>query len=268
MEMCTYLNLDSPSSLVSFSYLNSLSPLVLLLSPQWPSSTPSFSSSPSSPPPMPSPPLTLSATIEPLPHVSPFPHRLTFLSSLSGSARTQSVVSKGPPLSTPLLPSPPYRPLLSLSSRLQHRPSLPRPQRHPHPLPRPLMSRPRSQQPPSVPQVGAQVAAAATYPASWLVHKLVKELSIPVCFFFLRFSFSYERPTAGLGACGITNKDTDYIAAVSHLLFDNFPYVSAVIIPRHQITHCSTFLSGYKAGNPNNNPMCGRRVIATCKSSV
>ncbi|KIM48131.1 hypothetical protein M413DRAFT_62330 [Hebeloma cylindrosporum] len=47
----------------------------------------------------------------------------------------------------------------------------------------------------------------------------------------------------GLGACGITNKDTDYIAAVSHLLFDNFP--------------------GYKAGNPNNNPMCGRKVTAT-----
>jgi hypothetical protein len=32
--------------------------------------------------------------------------------------------------------------------------------------------------------------------------------------------------SAGLGACGITNKDTDFIAAVSHLLFDVFPYVS------------------------------------------
>lgn len=197
--MCTYLNLDSPSSLVSFSYLNSLSPLVLLLSPQWPSSTPSFSSSPSSPPPMPSPPLTLSATIEPLPHASPFPLRLTFLSSLSGSARTQSVASRGPPLSTPLLPSPPYRPLLSLSSRLQHRPSLPRPQRHPHPLPRPHMPRPRSQQPPSVPQVAAQLAAAATYPASWLVHKLVKELSIPVCFFFPPIFFFLRTPDSWLG---------------------------------------------------------------------
>jgi hypothetical protein len=47
----------------------------------------------------------------------------------------------------------------------------------------------------------------------------------------------------GLGACGITNKDTDYIAAVSHLLFDNFP--------------------GYNGVNPNNNPMCGRTVTAT-----
>ena len=27
----------------------------------------------------------------------------------------------------------------------------------------------------------------------------------------------------GLGACGITNTDTDYIAAVSHTLFDNYP---------------------------------------------
>lgn len=47
----------------------------------------------------------------------------------------------------------------------------------------------------------------------------------------------------GLGACGITNKDTDYIAAVSHLLFDAFP--------------------GYNDVNPNNNPICGRKVTAT-----
>jgi len=47
----------------------------------------------------------------------------------------------------------------------------------------------------------------------------------------------------GLGACGITNSDTDYIAAVSHLLFDTYP--------------------GYKVGNPNNNPLCGRKVTAT-----
>ncbi|KAF9569646.1 hypothetical protein CPC08DRAFT_623339 [Agrocybe pediades] len=49
----------------------------------------------------------------------------------------------------------------------------------------------------------------------------------------------------GLGACGITNKDTDHIAAVSHLLFDAFP--------------------GYAGGNPNNNPICGRTVTATYK---
>ena len=30
-------------------------------------------------------------------------------------------------------------------------------------------------------------------------------------------------PTAGLGACGVTNKDTDHIAAVSYLLFDAYP---------------------------------------------
>jgi len=49
--------------------------------------------------------------------------------------------------------------------------------------------------------------------------------------------------STGMGACGITNKDTDYIAAASHLLFDNFP--------------------NYLGGNPNLNPMCGRKVIAT-----
>ena len=31
--------------------------------------------------------------------------------------------------------------------------------------------------------------------------------------------------TTGLGACGITNTDSDYIVAVSHDLFDNYPYV-------------------------------------------
>lgn len=44
----------------------------------------------------------------------------------------------------------------------------------------------------------------------------------------------------GLGACGITNHDTDYIAAVSHLLFDAFP--------------------GYDDVNPNANPICNRKV--------
>ncbi|TFK41083.1 RlpA-like double-psi beta-barrel-protein domain-containing protein-containing protein [Crucibulum laeve] len=47
----------------------------------------------------------------------------------------------------------------------------------------------------------------------------------------------------GLGACGIVNTDADFIAAVSHLLFDTFP--------------------NYKGGNPNNNPICGRKVQAT-----
>jgi hypothetical protein len=47
----------------------------------------------------------------------------------------------------------------------------------------------------------------------------------------------------GLGACGIVNKDTDYIAAVSHLLFDIFP--------------------GYNHANPNSNPLCGKKVTAS-----
>ncbi|KAJ3511186.1 hypothetical protein NLJ89_g4241 [Agrocybe chaxingu] len=62
---------------------------------------------------------------------------------------------------------------------------------------------------------------------------------------FSHFTLQLIVPLAGLGACGIVNKDTDYIAAVSHLLFDNYP--------------------GYKGGNPNNNPMCGRKVTATYK---
>lgn len=49
----------------------------------------------------------------------------------------------------------------------------------------------------------------------------------------------------GLGACGITNKDTDYIAAVSHLMFDSFP--------------------DYNGANPNHNPICGRKVTANYK---
>jgi hypothetical protein len=47
----------------------------------------------------------------------------------------------------------------------------------------------------------------------------------------------------GLGACGITNSDSDHIAAASHLLFDAFP--------------------GYNGANPNKNPICGRKVTAT-----
>ena len=41
--------------------------------------------------------------------------------------------------------------------------------------------------------------------------------------FFLSKLLIFHSLPAGLGACGITNKDTDHIAAVSHLLFDNFP---------------------------------------------
>jgi hypothetical protein len=29
--------------------------------------------------------------------------------------------------------------------------------------------------------------------------------------------------STGLGSCGLTNQDSDYIAAVSHLLFDTYP---------------------------------------------
>jgi len=42
----------------------------------------------------------------------------------------------------------------------------------------------------------------------------------------------------GEGACGVTNNDSQYIAAVSHLLFDTYP--------------------GYDGVNPNNNPICNK----------
>jgi hypothetical protein len=44
----------------------------------------------------------------------------------------------------------------------------------------------------------------------------------------------------GLGACGIVNKDTDFIAAASEDFFDTFP--------------------GYNGVNPNTNGLCGRKV--------
>lgn len=47
----------------------------------------------------------------------------------------------------------------------------------------------------------------------------------------------------GLGACGITNSDTDLIAAVSWELFDSYP--------------------GYDGVNPNTNPVCGKQVTAS-----
>jgi len=47
----------------------------------------------------------------------------------------------------------------------------------------------------------------------------------------------------GLGACGITNNDSQYIAAASELLFDTYP--------------------GYDGVNPNTNPLCGKMVTAS-----
>ncbi|OSD03599.1 hypothetical protein PYCCODRAFT_1451679 [Trametes coccinea BRFM310] len=49
--------------------------------------------------------------------------------------------------------------------------------------------------------------------------------------------------STGLGSCGITNQDSDHIVAVSHLLYDSYP--------------------GYTGANPNNNPVCGRKITAT-----
>ncbi|EIW81913.1 plant expansin [Coniophora puteana RWD-64-598 SS2] len=48
--------------------------------------------------------------------------------------------------------------------------------------------------------------------------------------------------TPGLGACGQTSTSDDLIVAVSHSLYDTYP--------------------GYKGTNPNNNPVCGRKINA------
>jgi hypothetical protein len=48
----------------------------------------------------------------------------------------------------------------------------------------------------------------------------------------------------GLGACGISNSDSDLIVAVSATTFDQFPGAT---------------------GNPNNNPICNRGIQISCE---
>ncbi|KAF9467024.1 RlpA-like double-psi beta-barrel-protein domain-containing protein-containing protein [Collybia nuda] len=48
--------------------------------------------------------------------------------------------------------------------------------------------------------------------------------------------------TPGLGACGISNTENDFVAAISHFTFDTFPGATP---------------------NPNLNPICGRNLRAT-----
>jgi len=48
---------------------------------------------------------------------------------------------------------------------------------------------------------------------------------------------------AGLGACGWVNTNSDYIAAVSHEVFDGY--------------------GGFTGTNPNDNPICGTMITAT-----
>lgn len=47
----------------------------------------------------------------------------------------------------------------------------------------------------------------------------------------------------GLGACGWTNTSSQYIIAVSELLYDSYP--------------------GYDGVNPNTNPVCGQWITAS-----
>ncbi|KAF9467021.1 RlpA-like double-psi beta-barrel-protein domain-containing protein-containing protein, partial [Collybia nuda] len=48
----------------------------------------------------------------------------------------------------------------------------------------------------------------------------------------------------GVGACGKSNTNNDYVAAIAHQTFDTFPGAGP---------------------NPNNNPICGKRLKATYK---
>ncbi|KAF9513660.1 hypothetical protein BS47DRAFT_1343883 [Hydnum rufescens UP504] len=52
----------------------------------------------------------------------------------------------------------------------------------------------------------------------------------------------------GLGACGITATDDQLVTAVQAHYFDSYP--------------------GYKGGNPNKNPLCGRNITATYNGNV
>ncbi|EIW76616.1 plant expansin, partial [Coniophora puteana RWD-64-598 SS2] len=47
----------------------------------------------------------------------------------------------------------------------------------------------------------------------------------------------------GLGSCGVSNVATDLVVAVSEQLYDTYP--------------------GYTGTNPNNNPVCGKKIQAT-----
>ncbi|KAF7300303.1 DPBB-1 domain-containing protein [Mycena chlorophos] len=51
----------------------------------------------------------------------------------------------------------------------------------------------------------------------------------------------------GLGACGRKNKSSDLIVAVSKNIYDTYPGATA---------------------NPNTNPICGKKLKASCKRSV
>jgi len=46
--------------------------------------------------------------------------------------------------------------------------------------------------------------------------------------------------STGLGSCGVTSHDSDYICAISHILYDSVP----------------------DGGNPNNSPFCGKQIKA------
>jgi hypothetical protein len=70
----------------------------------------------------------------------------------------------------------------------------------------------------------------------------------------------------GLGACGVTNNDGQNIVAMSKLLFDTYPYVICMLIITFP-THDGIYRRGYNGVNPNQNPICGKKLTAHCKWS-
>jgi len=69
-------------------------------------------------------------------------------------------------------------------------------------------------------------------------------LAAPVGPFHGAATWTYE----GLGACGVTSKDTDFVVGVSEAFFDSWP--------------------GYHKKNPNQNPICGRTIRAKYKGKT
>ena len=58
------------------------------------------------------------------------------------------------------------------------------------------------------------------------------------------------------------NTVNDLIVAVSHDLFDTFPYV--LVDPYVFIYKLTLYILSGHTGNPNQNPVCKKKIKATC----
>ncbi|KAF9521101.1 hypothetical protein BS47DRAFT_1386792 [Hydnum rufescens UP504] len=69
----------------------------------------------------------------------------------------------------------------------------------------------------------------------------------------------------GLGACGIFNTGGDFITAISASLFEFVPRFPSVYwqIPSNLVADSSSSSYPGATANPNNNPVCNKKVTAT-----